>query len=140
MNSNTVNVTLWQREIWKKPFHIQRVIDEKDIKMIEKNVFNITKLRHTDQGKYYCKADCAGKEKYAGEIFVNKGKLEPKVQLHVGPFFCPCIFGRCHLLCKAACMENVYVILKMLMPFLRRKQFEFVVNFGTCMTMNHNAL
>lgn len=75
MNSNTVNVTLWQREIWKKPFHIQRVIDEKDIKMIENNVFNITKLRHTDQGKYYCKADCAGKEKYAGAIYVNKGKL-----------------------------------------------------------------
>ena len=42
--------------------------------MIEKNVFNITKLRHTDQGKYYCKADCAPKEKYAGAIYVNKGK------------------------------------------------------------------
>ena len=76
--------------------------------MIEKNVFNITKLRHTDQGKYYCKADCAGKEKYAGEIFVNKGKLEPKVcptpcrPLFLSLYFRPlpsslqgCMHGKC---------------------------------------------
>ena len=71
VNDDKVNVTLWQREIWRAPFENQRDADGENINMKDKNVFQLAKLKLSDQGRYFCKA--CGMKKYAGGIYVNQG-------------------------------------------------------------------
>lgn len=72
VKSDNVNAILWQEDILGRFEPGERHVDGEHIKLKDKNVFLITKLNVSDEGKYYCKA--CEKKKLAGKIFVNQGK------------------------------------------------------------------
>ena len=73
-NNDNVHATLW--------FNREKLtIDGERIKMISKNMFNITNLQLRDKGNYYCKA--CSQTKSLATINVKEGKTMKHLKFNV---------------------------------------------------------
>lgn len=69
LNSSKSNATLWQKK-WGKIKSSQRIPDGKYIQVKEKNTFLLSGVKESDQGSYYCEADC-GLKKFVGSLYIE---------------------------------------------------------------------
>lgn len=63
LNSSDFNATLWQRNRGR------RIPDGKDVEILDKNIFLISKVTWNDKGKYYCRA--CGLEKQVADLYIR---------------------------------------------------------------------
>ncbi|XP_028408434.1 fibroblast growth factor receptor 3-like [Dendronephthya gigantea] len=69
LKGNESNATLWQKK-WGESILSQRIPDGNDIQVIKRNTFLLSKIKKSDEGHYYCVANC-GLKKFVGKLYVK---------------------------------------------------------------------